>query len=389
MFTPFGNAFAGDVLRWSGDDLAWLERGPVWRAPVIRAGDVVRVSDSIDVWDSWPLADSYGMPVRWRGGELWFALAAPVLDDPEARHGHARIHHFHRIDGRFVHLGPTFPDGFTPGSREWSGSATLREGLVTLRFTAAGERGEDRPSFRQRLFSATTRLIDPDASEQTGGAVFAAWSEPAELAVPRDVIYTSRHDGTGRVGEIKAFRDPAAWWAEGGAEYLLFTASCAEAPSSHDGLIGLARREPDGTWCNLPPMVDARGTNNELERPHIIQSGGLLYLFWSTQAAVFAPGIAAPTGLYGAVAERIEGPWRLLNGHGLVFANPVAEPYQTYSWWVLPDLTVAAFVDYWGIDNPGAVAKPAGRSHFGGTFAPFLRLKLNGARSILKGTPAS
>lgn len=389
MYTPFGTDQPSDVLRWSRRDLALLQDGAVPRARALRACEVVRVADDLDVWDAWPLADSYGMPVRWRGGELWFALAAPAQADPEARHAHARIHHFHRFDGRMIPLGRTFAEGFTAGSREWSGSATLRDGLVTLRFTAAGEWGEAEPSFRQRLFACTARLIDADAEPdpEAGGAGLAAftpWTEPAELAVPHDRFYASRHDGTGRVGEIKAFRDPAAWWVEGGAEYLMFTASCAVQPSAYDGLIGLALRQPDGSWRNLPPMVDARDTNNELERPHIVRRGQQLYLFWSTQASVFAPGITAPTGLYGAVADRMEGPWRLLNGHGLVFANPENEPYQTYSWWVLPDLTVAAFVDYWGIDDASATAKPPGRDHFGGTFAPFQRLDLDGDRAVLR-----
>jgi levansucrase len=365
-------------LEWSAADLAGLVDAVVPRTPVLTAGDVRRVAGDLDVWDAWPLACGRGMPLRWRGGELWFALAAPALEDPEGRHAVARIHHFHRVEGDFVHLGPTFAKGFTPGSREWSGSALYAEGVVTLYFTAAGEHGEPVPTFRQRLFAATTRLA-PD-----GEAVFTGWSEPVELTVPADVIYMSRHDATGQVGEIKAFRDPATWRTALGEEYLLFTASSARHLGRYNGVIGCARRGADGAFHKLPPLVDASGLNNELERPHVVAHGGLLYLFWSTQARVFAPGVAAPTGLYGAVAERIEGPWTLLNGHGLVLANPVAEPFQAYSWWVLPDLSVASFVDYWGIGDAAALEKPRGRMHFGGTFAPFVKLRLDGGNAALK-----
>jgi levansucrase len=373
------------TLRWSVADLAPLAAGDFARAPVLRRADVQRVAADLDVWDAWPLACGRGMPVRWRGGELWFALAAPAGADPEGRHDLARIHHFHRVDGGFEHLGATFPEGFSPGSREWSGSARYEGGAVTLYFTAAGARGEAATSFRQRLFAATTRL----AGEGEGGAegeVFAGWSAPEELTVPVDVIYMSRHDATGAVGEIKAFRDPATWCTPDGEEYLLFTASSARALGRYNGVIGCARRREGGgeAFEKLPPLIDASGVNNELERPHVVAHGGRLYLFWSTQAKVFAPGAPAPTGLYGAVADRIEGPWHLLNGHGLVFANPRAEPFQAYGWWVLPDLTVAGFVDYWGLDDAGAVEKPAGRSHFGGTFAPFLQLRLDGVRATLK-----
>lgn len=365
-------------LKWTAADLAALAQGPVPRARAFTAGDVQRVSPDLDVWDAWPLACARGMPVRWRGGELWFALAAPAHDDPEARHGIARIHHFHRIDGQFVHLGQTFPEGFTPGSREWSGSALYRDGQVTLSFTAAGTRGEEALSFQQRIFASTAWLVDE------GEAVFSDWSRPVEQVAPADILYMSRHDATGRLGEIKAFRDPAGWRSDEGHDYLLFTASSAMNRSFYNGVIGCARRGADGTFVMMPPLVDACDVNNELERPHVVAHGGKVYLFWSTQAKVFAPDIAAPTGLYGAVADSMAGPWRLLNGHGLVFANPEAEPFQAYSWWVLPDLSVTSFVDYWGIDDATASEKPAGRCHFGGTFAPFLHLHLEGERAALK-----
>lgn len=368
-------------LKWTAQDLAALERQPHDRAPVLRDKDIIRVAPDLDVWDAWPLADPAGTPVSWRGGELWFALAAPALPDPEDRHAQARIHHFHRLDDRFTHIGPTFPDGFTPGSREWSGSARLEDGRVTLFFTAAGERGEAAISFRQRLFASTTRLAEGEED------VFASWTSPVELLVPRDEFYISRHDASGVIGEIKAFRDPALHRTPQGAEYLVFTASSAANPGAHNGVVGMGRMEADGTFRALPPLVDASGTNNELERPHIVEHGGMTYVFWSTQAKVFAPEIAAPTGLYGAVAPGMEGPWRLLNGHGLVFANPPQAPFQTYSWWVLPDLSVTSFVDYWGEHGPAqgamAGAKPVGRQHFGGCFAPFLQLALDGERAGL------
>ncbi len=363
-------------LPWTARDLARLEAGAFDRAPRLEDADVRRISRDLDVWDAWPLADIDGTPRRWRSGELWFALAAPAFADPEMRHAHARIHHFHRKDGRFRHLGATFPDGFTPGSREWSGSATIEDGMVTLRFTAAGLRGERDPSFRQRLFASRARLPE-------SGEAFGDWSEPEEIVAPADLHYMTRHEGGGRAGAIKAFRDPSLFRAADGARYVLFTASSAVRRGAHNGVIGLARQESDGMFAKLPPLVDAAGVNNELERPHIVSHGGLCYLFWSTQAGVFAPGIAAPTGLYGAVSTGIGAPWRLLNGHGLVFANPEDAPWQAYSWWVLPDLQVASFVDYRGPGEGPKRGKPRGRAHFGGTFAPFLQLRLDGARAGL------
>ena len=364
------------TLRWSADDLASLQDRRLARVTVLTADDSLRISDDLDVWDAWPLADALGMPVEWRGGELWFALAAPAGPDPEDRHFHARIHCFHYQDRRFRHLGAALPDGFSPGSREWSGAARMEAGQVALYFTAAGMRGEAAPGFRQRLFVTRSQLC-------RGDAIFTGWSEPVELLAPGSGPYLAAEESQGAIGEIKAFRDPFPWTCPDGREILLFTASSKAEPGPFNGMIGLAEFSSNGRYRPLDPLVDAVGLNNELERPHLVAHKGLLYLFWSTQAKVFAPGTSAPTGLYGAVAESLEGPWTLLNGDGLAFANPADEPFQAFSWWVMPDLQVASFVDYWGTGAPHAANKPPGRQHFGGTFAPFVQLALDGDRAWL------
>ena len=66
------------------------------------------------------------------------------------------------------------------------------------------------------------------------------------------------------------------------------------------------------------------------------------------------------------VAETMEGPWRPLNGCGLVLANPADRPLQTYSWFVDASLTVCSFVDL------------LADGRFGGVPAPLLRLELDG-----------
>ena len=237
--------------------------------------------------------------------------------------------------------------------------------------------GEARPSFGQRIFSVTTTLTE-------GHAPFGEWSGLREIVVADGVQYRPADEADGIPGQIKAFRDPAPFRDADDSQYLLFTGSSAARPGSHDGVIGIARKCDDGSFAPLAPLVEATGVNNELERPHIVRHGGLLYLFWSTQRGVFVPGILAPTGLYGAVAETIAGPWRLLNGHGLVLANPPERPTQAYSWWVLPDLSVASFVDYWGTESQ--IDSPADRRRrFGGTFAPFAAIAVDGATTRLAG----
>ncbi|ABC62939.1 levansucrase [Erythrobacter litoralis HTCC2594] len=333
------------------------------------------MSPELDVWDAWPLADPAGVPISWRGGELWFALAVSRADDPEARHHLARIHHFHRVESHFKHIGRTLPEALSPGAREWSGSARYENGKVTLFFTATGHKGDSSLSYHQRLFLAQTTLA-PDGE-------FGEWTQPIEFLEADGETYRPANENQGEPGKIKAFRDPSHYRDREGQDYVLFTGSSASSPGTHDGVIGLAKASGGPDYQLLPPLVEAIGVNNELERPHIVEHAGRLYLFWSTQRGVFAPGIEAPTGLYGATAERLDGPWTFLNGHGLVIGNPVDQPTQAYSWWVLPDLTVTSFVDYWGPENPDVTEEETRRARFGGTFAPFVQIALDGDKARL------
>ncbi len=307
-------------------------------------------------------------------------LCAPVQDDPDARHGIARIRLMHQSAQGWRDLGNLLPDGLSPGSREWSGSAIIDEGHdhVTLYYTVAGRRGEPVLSFEQRLFETEAPLTIKDGVPRLG-----PWSQPRESVAADGAVYQRDMTGGGAIGTIKAFRDPA-WFRDplDGHAYLVFAASLAGSSSQWNGAVGIARRA-EGRWVLADPLISADDVNNELERPHVIFSDGRYYCFWSTQAKVFASdGPSGPNGLYGMVADQFAGPWRPLNGSGLVFANPLASPIQAYSWLVLADLSVIAFVD-----RPGLTDEPTdpaiARRHFGGTPAAPLQLAVSGDRAAL------
>lgn len=353
--------------RWTADHIRAADAGAT-RAPMILAADINRIAPDLDLWDAWPIQLRDGSPLLLGdGSQLWMALAAPHFPDPDERHGHARIHLFRHQAGAWHALGPAMPDGFSPGSREWSGSAIFdpESRAVTLYFTAAGRRGEAALSFEQRLFSARATL--------TGHARLEQWRDLAEIVQPDPAHYMPTSGAGGGIGTIKAFRDPAYFRdpADGG-HYLFFAGSRAGSSSAFNGVVGFAHAPADqpDDWTLLPPLIVADGLNNELERPHVVHHAGLYYLFWSTQRHVFDPaGPTGPTGLYGMVSSHLRAGWRPLNGSGLVFANPVEAPAQAYSWMVLPDLRVTSFIDDWG---GGADRR------FGGAFAPFIRLWLKG-----------
>lgn len=330
----------------------------------------------LDLWDMWHLIEADGRTVVDGGRSWWFFLATPRFADPEARHDHARIRLLSHGVGGWRDHGWTFAPGFTPGSREWSGSAVrLPGGMVRHFFTAAGRRGEP-TTFEQRLFETRASFAAFD-----GEPHFGAWQAPVESVAADGDWYAPARDRTASTAGIRGFRDPGYFRDRAdGRAYLFFTANDGRADRFPDGVIGWASDSGDG-WVLLPPVVSAVGVNSELERPHVIAHAGRYYLFWSTHAHRFAPGIGAPSGLYAMVADRIGGPWRPVNGSGLVAANPAAAPVQAYCWWVTHELRVASFVNYW---RGGPAAEPATadarRAAFGGVPAPFFDLRIDGDR---------
>lgn len=364
-------SLASPTSNWTFEHLEEFRWTPECTAPVIRKDDLKRAG-SIGLWDAWPVLTRSG---DYAKGNLWMALAAPWFDDPDERHRHARIHLFERLPDSWRPLGPAMPDGFSPGSREWSGSAFLEpdSSTLTLYFTAAGRRGEARTGFEQRLFEAKATLI-----QASDGPRLTDWRDLRESVRRDPALYQDTQQDTGSIGTIKAFRDPSYFLDPGtGRHWLFFTASLASSASPYNGVIGaaLTTDETLTNWQILPPVISADGLNNELERPHVIARDGLYYLFWSTQSHVFNPsGPVGPTGLYGMVSDELADGWSPLNGSGLVVANPPEAPRQAYSWLVLPDLSVTSFIDDWE-RGPSA----GGERRFGGTFAPFLRLALDGA----------
>lgn len=361
---------------WTAAHVAGIDRATMACAPILSKPQPL--IEGIDLWDYWPVQAEDGSQALIAGGTLFILLSAPALLDPDARHGMARLRLMHRVGDAWRDLGLLFADGFSPGSREWSGSAILSpdHGHITLYYTVAGTRGEAALSYRQRLFETRAALsVEGDA------IALSPWSTPVEMLVPDGIDYVRDMEGGGAIGTIKAFRDPAFFRDPAdGAAYVFFAASLARSTSFWNGAVGMARRTPDGRWDLLPPLIAADGLNNELERPHVIVHDGRYYLFWSTQQKVFADdGPAGPNGLYGMTSDSLAGPWRPINGTGLAFANPPQAPFQAYSWFVLPDLTVQSFADMTGIAHVPADPAQA-RRHFGGAPAPELRLGIEGDR---------
>ncbi len=356
---------------WTAEHLAALAPAPGGTIPLIAQPDRSQLNDGRVYWDMWPVQAADGMPAWLAGRDMWMALVAPACGNPAQRHFEAKIHWLERAGNGWRDCGPVLPDFPVPYEREWAGSALLADGAVTLFFTAAGTATQ--PGGYQQSLWASTAPLGPDGWP-------AGWSAPAPLIAQPSSLYQLADAHHGAPGTIKAFRDPAYFRDPAdGREYLAFTASLGGSASAFNGAFGLARKQA-GAWQLLPPLITADGVNNELERAHIVYHQGRYYAFWSTQSHTFAPHLRrAPTGLYGMVADSLMGEYRPLNGSGLVLANPVAEPHQTYSWFVDASLVVCSFVDFHGLGGGAIPTEPAAASAaFGGVPAPLLTLAIAG-----------
>lgn len=316
-------------------------------------------------WDMWPVQHADGSIASLGGREMWMALSAPDRGDPGLRHFQADIRWLERTGRAWTDRGPVLPRAAAPYEREWAGSALLDRGRLTLFFTGAGT--AERPGGYQQLLFEASAPVAPE------GAI-GEWTQPRPSIASLTSEYCAADAHEGEPGRIKAFRDPAFFRDPAdGTDYLVFTASLADAISNHNGAVGIARRG-EGGWALLPPLVHADGVNNELERAHVVFCGGLYYLFWVTQRATFSPDVSAgPTGLYGMVARSLAGPWTPVNGGGLVLANPMSDPGRAYSWFVSAEGVVASFID------------DAGGRGFAGTPAPLLHLGFDGNTVSLAG----
>ncbi len=361
---------------WTREDASRIDPRPENRISEItrpRRSDLDR--DRV-YWDMWPIQDRDGWIADCRGRELWMALTAPDRGDPSLRHFEAKIRLLERKPDGWTDLGDVLPDRTVPYEREWAGSAVTDGTTVSLYFTAAGT-AEKPGGYQQALYETHARMREDGLPVD--------WSVPAPSVPVITDDYQPADAHEGEAGKIKAFRDPAYFRDPAdGREYLVFTASLANAQSEFNGAVGIARKD-GAQWNLLPPLVHADGVNNELERAHVVFHDGRYHLFWVTQSSTFAPGLRhAPNGMYGMVADSLFGPYRPLNHSGLVLANPSDEPMQSYSWFASRELIVSSFVDFWGMDGrelPRDHSQVADR--FGGVPTPLLQLTIKQDRCEL------
>ncbi|RBW70756.1 glycoside hydrolase family 68 protein [Bacillus taeanensis] len=397
---------AGTTVNWTREQASKIQQTADNTAPYFNGGEIEKMTPDYHVWDTWPLRNRDGSIAVINGYKIIFSLTAPSNILPGKRHDIAEIRYFYSKNGQDWELGGTvFPEGEALGSRQWAGSAMVDNGKVNFFYTATGRKGEEHLSYEQRLVKASA---DIEVSKKDG-ITFSNWSDHKVILEPEGKYYQTMEEGM--QGDIAyAFRDP--WFFEDpktGEEYILFEGNSNGTPAErmcepehigseefranhevpevsklHNGSIGIAKATNDDLteFEIMPPLVEANCVNQELERPHIVTKGNKYYLFTDTHLNKFAPGVSGPDGLFGFVSDTLVGGYEPLNGDGLVISNPKENPYQAYSWMVMPNGTVVSFLNFFDLE--GKTINDIGHQphewqfeHFGGTLAPSLKISIN------------
>jgi levansucrase len=391
----------GDPSAWRRSHAAGLRRTAETVAPVIYP-PAEKTLPGRHLWDTWLLRTRDGAVASVDGYRVAFSLTAPDDLLPGKRHDVATVRYYYSRDGRqWTDGGPVFADSAPLGSRQWAGCALYDDGDVLLYYTAAGDRDESALSYRQHLALATGGVLETDAS----GLRIRGPYRHESLLHPDGRYYETE---TQSRGMLYTFRDP--WFFADpatGRTWLLFEGNvpvlegsdwCGGDPAQQEfnGCVGVAESPAgDPTDFELrPPVLHGTCVNQELERPHVVYRDGRYYLFVSSHAHTFAPGLSGFDGLYGFVADDLRGEYEPLNDTGLVLTNPANAPFQAYSWTVYDhgdELLATSFLNYVDFDRPSlddVALLPESEQfrRFGGTLAPTVRIDVDGDRTRVRGT---
>ncbi|NOU76691.1 glycoside hydrolase family 68 protein [Paenibacillus sp. LMG 31458] len=360
------------------------------------------------VWDTWPLENRDGSLAIVNGYRIAFALVAPRTYSWGDRHTHARIGMFYSKNGKdWTYAGVPYNTDKALGHHQWAGTAMLDEkGKVHLFYTAVtdmnangGKEWSDENWLQRAEQRIATTTFDINAGKD--GVNLTNEGEHKIILQADGKLYETIQNFNGN--SITAFRDPFFFHDPNtGKEYLIFegqagtnypltpenigdevyrrTHSLPAGAEKYTGMIGIAEvLDHDVTKLKLlPPLLDSIGANQQLERPHVVVKGDEYYLFTISHTFTYATGLTGPDGVYGFYGKGgIRADYKPMNGSGLVIGNPASNPYQAYSWLVLPNQQVISFINEPRDAN--------GQVKFGGTFAPTLKISLNGDKSEITG----
>ncbi|QQZ62514.1 glycoside hydrolase family 68 protein [Paenibacillus sonchi] len=416
------------------------QKSEQFQVPAFNAASIQNISSAkgsdqwgnaidLDVWDSWPLQNADGTVAEYNGYHIVFALAG----DPK-KGWDTFIYMFYQKVGdtsidSWKNAGRVFKDSdkYVPNdpilnkqAEEWSGSATLtKDGKVRLFYT--NRQGWD-PAHgffgKQTLTTAQVNVSKPDADTLKVDGV-----EDFKSIFDGDGKFYQNVDqafGGGDYADNHTLRDPH-YVEDNGRKYLVFESNTGtetgyqgeeslynrsfyegskvffeneknkllSGPKKSlaalaNGSLGIIELNDDYTLKTvMKPLIASNTVTDEIERANVFEMNGKWYLFTDSRGSKMTiDGIGAnDVYMLGYVADSLTGPYKPLNGSGLVLHMNL-DPNDltwTYSHFAIPQAEGNNVVITSYMTNRGLYAEQHS------TFAPSFLVNIKGPKtSVVK-----
>ncbi|MFP3125901.1 glycoside hydrolase family 68 protein [Ectobacillus funiculus] len=380
----------------------------------------------LDVWDSWPLQNADGTMANYHGYHVVFALAGDPKDANDTS-----IYLFYQKVGdtsidSWKNAGRVFKDSdkFVPNdpylkyqTQEWSGSATLTsDGKVRLFYTDFSGTHYG----KQTLTTAQVNLSQPDSDTikvdgvEDHKSIFDGDSKTYQN------VQQFIDEGNYSSGDNHTLRDPH-YVEDNGHKYLVFEANTGtedgyqgdeslfnkayyggsevffqqeknkllQSPKKRDaslanGALGIVELNDDYTLKNvMKPLITSNTVTDEIERANVFKKDGKWYLFTDSRGSKMTIDGIDKEDIYmlGYVSDSLTGPYKPLNGSGLVLHLDLdpSDVTFTYSHFAVPQPEGNNVVITSYMTNRGFYADRHS------TFAPSFLLNINGSKtSVVK-----
>ena len=344
----------------------------------------------LDVWDSWPLQNADGTAANYHGYHIVFALAGEPRNENDTS-----IYMFYQKIGEmsmdsWKNAGRVFKDSdkfisndayLKYQTQEWSGSATLTsDGKVRLFYTDFSGAPEDggTGASNQVITTAQVNLSQPDTDSLKidGVADHKSIYDGGDGSNYQNVQQFI-DEGMWSSGDNHTLRDPH-YVEDNGHKYLVFEANTGTedgyqgdeslfnkaffggsevffqtekdklliGPKKHDaslanGALGIIELNDDYTLKEvMKPLITSNTVTDEIERANVFKMGSKWYLFTDSRGSKMTIDGISSNDIYmlGFVSDSLTGPFKPLNGSGLVLRMAL-DPNDltfTYSHFAVP-----------------------------------------------------
>lgn len=371
------------VTYWTSEQVLAVKRDSSNTIPPIKAEDYPATFPDHYGWDYWTVATMDNRTAEIEGQLIIMSLAVPRDVAPGERHFSARLRYATSADGgaTWTDAGWVFEGGPPAiGAWQWSGfplyDAERRK--LHVFYSAIEAHYAGAAAAPQVIAHAVA-----DVRVEGGKLRFDNWSRHRVVLQPDDTFFYGKYEGKDQADLLMSFRDPWVYIDRPNAKaYMVFSSRMATKLETMNGQIGLAEANLDDLthWRLLPPILAAPAVSGELEIPQLVRQGDRYLLLIATQRRTFNQQHNAPNGLYGWSSESIRGPWRALNGTGLILANPEEQPLGLYAYKVTPELEVLTYIDTPNTRENSLDGKDEAwmRENWVGTLGPVLRFEADG-----------